>query len=174
MTLESKTEKNVAFPVGTSGTVDFSIEIEWRNKLSVRNMRKNIPLMINYEAKPTEVAEFYTEGSKNKFTSPKHDNVGFKTEVFVRPRGVRWSVGQPVPVKIVVNNKRPIRPVIRDGRLRRVEVSFLNKIITNDEYVQLTIGPLIPPLRTDPIAYLYGFRIEAKESYRYRSSFFIL
>ena len=107
-----KAVKNVKFPDSTlsasrpfdrgslSGT-DFEeladeITIKWEGLVQVRRLRVDIPVVIDYEAKEGEVAEF-----KVKELKYKGANEGsFQYEAWAKPQIIRWKVAPPAPVKV--------------------------------------------------------------------------
>eukprot|EP01083_Nonionella_stella_P064773 169132_1 len=135
-----------------------SIKLIWNGVLSVRSMRMDIPVIISFEARENEDAEFYVKEP----IVYKAKNSDYKYEVFAKPRVIRWKVGPSVPVMITVNNNKPIRPAVPDGRNRKFKIKFHNNLMNKDEYISFFIGPLIDELEAAPLTYFYGLDIQSR------------
>ena len=103
--------------------IDFSetkdeITLTWKGLVSVRHLRMDIPVIIDYDAKENAFAEFTVQ--KPKFTGHLP---GFIYEAWAKPRDIRWKVGDAAEVKFTINNNQPLKAIPPDGRNRKFKVS---------------------------------------------------
>eukprot|EP01084_Bolivina_argentea_P215409 365700_1 len=135
-----------------------SIQLTWNGILSVRGMRMEIPVIISYDARENQDAEFYVKEP----IVYKGKNSEYIYEVSAKPRTIRWKIGESVPVVITVNNGKPIRPAVPDGRNRKFKIKIHNQLMQKDEYISVFIGPLIEALEGAPLTYYYGVNVQWK------------
>ena len=103
--------------------IDFSetrdeITLTWKGLVSVRHLRMDIPVNIDYEAKEKTFAEFTVQ--RPKFTGKLP---GFEYEAWAKPKNMRWKVGDAAEVKFTINNDQPLQAIPPDGRNRKFKVT---------------------------------------------------
>ncbi len=115
-----------------------TIKLTWNGLLSVRGMRMEIPVIISYDARENQDAEFYVKEP----IVYQGKNSEYIYEVSAKPRVIRWKVGESVPVLITVNNGKPIRAAVPDGRNRKFKIKVHNELMQEDEYISVQLYTL--------------------------------
>jgi len=144
-------------------SIDFSalkktITLKWDGLLKVKRLRMDIPVIIDKDAREDDVAEFAV---LNVVYKGAYEG-SYDYEAWAKPMTIRWKVGPPPPVKITVNNGKPIKMAVPDGRRRKFKIKVHNKLVADNEYIQVFIAPLIEDLEGDPFSFYYGMDFKEK------------